>query len=350
MLKYIRGSLIITVIGLGLAMGFEWYQTGSTSHMLQAGFTALILAVLEISLSFDNAVVNATVIKKMDEVWKRRFLTWGILIAVFGMRLVFPLAIVAIIAHINPVEALRLSLNDPAKYAELMTSAHLTVAAFGGMFLFMVFLHYFMNEDKEDHWIHIIEKPLVIVSQYKGVEIIVALVSLLAITSLMAAPDQIRFLVPGLWGMITYLIVHSFSDFLESMELTRDANLMAKKTFMSAGFGMFMYLEILDASFSFDGVIGAFAITQSLVQIMIGLSIGAFFVRSLTLYLVEKDTLGQIRFLEHGAFYALGALSMMMLLDYFFHIPEWLTGLTGAAILAVSILWSFYVDRKGRNT
>ncbi|MCM2352473.1 MAG: DUF475 domain-containing protein [Pseudobdellovibrio sp.] len=350
MLKYIRGSLIITVIGLATAMGFEWYQTGSTGHMLQAGLTALILAVLEISLSFDNAVVNATVIKKMDEVWKRRFLTWGILIAVFGMRLVFPLAIVSIIAHINPIEALLLSLNDPAKYAELMTSAHITVAAFGGMFLFMVFLHYFMNEDKEDHWIHIIEKPLVMVSQYKGVEIIVALVSLLAITSLMAAEDQIRFLVPGLWGMITYLIVHSFSDFLESMELTRDANLMAKKTMMSAGFGMFMYLEILDASFSFDGVIGAFAITQSLIQIMIGLSIGAFFVRSLTLYLVEKDTLGQIRFLEHGAFYALGALSMMMLLDYFFHIPEWLTGLTGAAILAVSILWSFYVDRKSGNT
>ncbi len=350
MLKYIRGSLIITVIGLALAMGFEWYQTGSTSHMLQAGFTALILAVLEISLSFDNAVVNATVIKKMDEVWKRRFLTWGILIAVFGMRLVFPLAIVSIIAHINPFEALMLSLNDPAKYAELMTSAHITVAAFGGMFLFMVFLHFFMNEEKEDHWIHVIEKPLVMMSQYKGVEIIVALVSLLAITSLMAAEDQIRFLVPGLWGMITYLIVHSFSDFLESMELTRDANLMAKKTMMSAGFGMFMYLEILDASFSFDGVIGAFAITQSLIQIMIGLSIGAFFVRSLTLYLVEKDTLGQIRFLEHGAFYALGALSMMMLLDYFFHIPEWLTGLTGAAILAVSILWSFYVDRKSGNT
>lgn len=349
MWKYLKGSIFITIIGLGLAMGFEYYQTGSVSVMMQAGFTALILAVLEISLSFDNAVVNATVIKKMDEVWKRRFLTWGILIAVFGMRLIFPLAIVGIIAKINPYDALMMSLNEPAKYAQIMQSVHLTVAAFGGMFLYMVFLHFFMNEDKDDHWIHVIEKPLVMVSQYKGVEIIVALVTLLAITSLMQAEDQIRFLVPGLWGMITYMIVHSFSDFLESMELTRDANLMAKKTFMSAGFGMFMYLEILDASFSFDGVIGAFAITQSLIQIMIGLSIGAFFVRSLTLYLVEKDTLGQIRFLEHGAFYALGALSMFMLLGYFFHIPEWFTGLAGAAILALSVLWSFYVDRKRRN-
>ena len=118
---------------------------------------------------------------------------------------------------------------------------------------------------------------------------------------------------------------------------------------MSAGFGMFLYLEILDASFSFDGVIGAFAITQSLIQIMIGLSIGAFFVRSLTLYLVEEETLSQIRFLEHGAFYALGALALMMLLDYFLHLPEWMTGLTGAAILGLSIFWSFHEDRKGRT-
>jgi len=344
MFKYIKGSLLFTVFGLLVAMAFEWSQSHSWSAVMSACFTALILAVLEISLSFDNAVVNATVIRKMDEVWKRRFLTWGILIAVFGMRLVFPLVIVAFVAHINPIDAFILSLNNPAEYAKVMTSAHLTVSAFGGMFLYMVFLHFFMNEDKQDHWVHIIEKPLVIISQYKGIEIITAVLSLLAITSMMRPEDQLKFLVPGLWGMITYMIVHSFSEWLESKDLANNA----QSSMMSAGFGMFLYLEILDASFSFDGVIGAFAITQSLVQIMIGLSIGAFFVRSLTLYLVEKETLSQIRFLEHGAFYALGALALMMLLDYFFHIPEWLTGLTGAVILVVSVLWSFHIDRKNR--
>jgi len=345
MFKYIKGSLVFTFFGLLGAMVFEWTQSHSVSAMMSACLTALILAVLEISLSFDNAVVNATVIRKMDAVWKRRFLTWGILIAVFGMRLVFPLVIVAFVAHINPIDAFILSLNHPVEYAKVMTSAHLTVSAFGGMFLYMVFLHFFMNEDKEEHWVKFIEKPLVLVSQYKGIELITALMSLLTITSLMQAEDQIKFLVPGLWGMMTYMIVHSFSEWLEDQDLVNNA----KSTMISAGFGMFLYLEILDASFSFDGVIGAFAITHSLVQIMIGLSIGAFFVRSLTLYLVEKETLSQIRFLEHGAFYALGALSLMMLLDYFFHIPEWLTGLTGAVILALSILWSFYVDRKHRT-
>ncbi len=346
MIKYIKGSIIIAIIGLALAMGFEWYQTSSMTAVVSAGLTALILAVLEISLSFDNAVVNATVIRKMDDVWKRRFLTWGILIAVFGMRLVFPLVIVAIVASIGPIEALMMSISEPQKYAEIMTSAHLTVSAFGGMFLYMVFLHYFMNTDKEDHWVKVIEKPLVLVSQFKGIELIVALLTLLFITAAMKADDQMRFLVPGLWGMVTYMLVHSFSEFLEKMEIANAA--ATKKSIMSAGLGMFLYLEILDASFSFDGVIGAFAITQSLIQIMIGLSIGAFFVRSLTLYLVEEDTLSQIRFLEHGAFYALGALAMMMLLDYFFHIPEWMTGLTGAAILGLSIFWSLYEDRKSR--
>ena len=139
MFKYIKGSIIITILGLALAMGFEWHQTGSMTAVISAGLTALILAVLEISLSFDNAIVNATVIKKMDAVWKRRFLTWGILIAVFGMRLVFPLVIVAIVASIGPIEALMMSISNPQKYAEIMTSAHLTVSAFGGMFLYGIF-------------------------------------------------------------------------------------------------------------------------------------------------------------------------------------------------------------------
>lgn len=346
MIKYFGSSIVILFLGLGLAMGFEWTQTQDMALVFKAGFTALILAVLEISLSFDNAVVNATVIKRMDAVWKQRFLTWGMIIAVFGMRLVFPLLIVAIVAHINPFEAFRMSLQAPQQYADIMTSAHLTVSAFGGAFLLMVFLHFFINEDKEDHWVHFIEKPLVLASQYKGIEIIIALVSLLTISSLMAPTDQIRFLVPAIWGMVTYLAVHSFSEWLEEMDVVDSK----KTTLFSAGFGLFMYLEILDASFSFDGVIGAFAITQSLIQIMIGLSIGAFFVRSLTLYLVEKETLSQIRFLEHGAFYALGSLAFMMLVDYFFHIPEWLTGLTGAVILGLSIFWSIYIDRNhGRS-
>ena len=124
---------------------------------------------------------------------------------------------------------------------------------------------------------------------------------------------------------------------------------MSTVKWLSSGFGMFLYLEVLDASFSFDGVVGAFALSTDLFVIMTGLSIGAFFVRGLTLYLVEKQTLNQFIFLEHGAFYALGALALFMLLDPFFHFSEWLTALSGASILVMSVVWSIYIDRKGRT-
>ncbi|MFN8789903.1 MAG: DUF475 domain-containing protein, partial [Bdellovibrionales bacterium] len=91
---------------------------------MKALFIAFVLTVLEVSLSFDNAVVNASLLETMTPVWQRRFLTWGILIAVFGMRLVFPLAIVGFIAKIGPIEALQLSWFQPEKYAEIMLSTH----------------------------------------------------------------------------------------------------------------------------------------------------------------------------------------------------------------------------------
>ena len=343
-LKYFKKSFLVLILGILLVMGIVWWQTHSIPAVMQAGFTALLLSVLEISLSFDNAVVNATIIKKMSPIWRQRFLTWGMLIAVFGMRLLFPLIIVSMIAHIDPISAFQLSFSDPVKYAEIMTSAHLSVASFGGMFLLMVFIHFFINSEKEIHWIPFVEKPLKKISEFKGVEFVISLVVILGLSQVLNADDSKTYLVSGLWGVITFLLVHSLADWLEDMDIVGDSKVVTA----SSGLGLFLYLEVLDASFSFDGVIGAFALTNSLIQIMIGLSIGAFFVRSLTIYFVEKDTLEQYKFLEHGAFYALGALAALMLLDPFMHIPEWVTGLVGAAILVASVLWSIYIDRQSR--
>lgn len=342
MLHYFRGSLIILVLGVAAAMLIVGFQNNNWGVIIQAGLTAVLLAVLEISLSFDNAVVNATVLKRMSDKWRHRFLTWGILIAVFGMRLIFPLAIVSIVARINPVSALMLSFTDPKSYADMMLSAHIPVSAFGGMFLFMVFIHYFLNEEKDTHWINFLEKPMVQVAKFKGSELLLTLIVLLTLSHTVPEQAQKTFLVSGLWGIITFLLVHGLADTLESQQGQLTA------TAASAGLGLFLYLEILDASFSFDGVIGAFALTNSLVQIMIGLGIGAFFVRSLTIYLVENETLENFKYLEHGAFYALGALSFLMLFDTVLHVPEWLTGLSGALILGVSIIWSIKEDRQSR--
>ena len=130
-MKYFRGSFVFSILGLALAAFIGHYYGGTTSAALEALFIAGVLAVLEISLSFDNAIVNASILKNMSEIWRHRFLTWGMIVAVFGMRLLFPLLIVAVVAHIDPWNALVMATFHPDEYAKLMTSAHLQVAAFG---------------------------------------------------------------------------------------------------------------------------------------------------------------------------------------------------------------------------
>ena len=343
MLKYFKTSILITLGGMLLVVGMVWYQTQSMTLVMQALLTTVLLSILEISLSFDNAVVNATVMKTMSEVWKKRFLTWGMLIAVFGMRLLFPLGIVSVLGKTGPIDALMMSIYEPIKYAEIMTSSHVYVASFGGIFLFMVFIHFFFDEEKEVHWISFVEKPMALSGQFKGVELLLTLLVLILFAGMFkTVPEQYAFLFSGLCGIITFLLVHGLSSFLERKDVVSDA----QSVVASAGLGTFLYLEVLDASFSFDGVVGAFAITNNLFLIMIGLGIGAFFVRSLTIYFVEKNTVEKFKYLEHGAFYALGALAIIMLFGSFVHIPEWITGLSGLAILSISVLHSLKADKK----
>lgn len=337
-MKYFLVPVLSLVAGLLTAGFITWNNTGQAATVLQVVLIVGLLCVLEISLSFDNAVVNAAVLNKMSKVWQVRFLTWGIVIAVFGMRFLFPLVIVSVISHVSLYESLTMAISRPAEYATMMQGAHLAVSAFGGAFLLMVFLNYFFSHEKEVHWISIIEKPAAKMGVFQSIELIIAIGLMLGIHFYIPDSEKLTFLISFMWGILTYLIVHGISGVLENGHLS-------KLKFFSSGFGMFLYLEVLDASFSFDGVVGAFAISNQLLVIMIGLGVGAFFVRAITLYLVEKQTLNQYKFLEHGAFYALGVLAFFMLLDSFFHFPEWLTALTGAVILVVSILWSMYEER-----
>lgn len=333
MLKYFGVSYLVTVVGLILSAFVGYYYGGTMAAAIQALFIAAVLGVLEVSLSFDNAIVNAVVLKEMTPVWRHRFLTWGMLIAVFGMRLVFPLAIVAVMASINPWEALVLAATQPDQYAQIMLSAHLQVAAFGGAFLLMVALKYFYDENKKVHWIPTLEAPASLIGKIEAIEIGITLFVLLGLMTFLPDGEKMPFLKAGLAGLITYIVVDGIASLLEADE-------GHVKDLHKASAGMFLYLEVLDASFSFDGVVGAFAITHNLFIIMIGLSIGAFFVRSLTIMFVEKEALRQFAYLEHGAFYAIGVLAAIMLTDPFLHIPEWVTGLLGAVIIVASFIWS----------
>lgn len=332
-MKYFRSSLAFTIIGFIAAYFIGHYYGGTTAQALEALFIAAVLAVLEISLSFDNAIVNASVLKNMTATWQHRFLTWGMIIAVFGMRLVFPLLIVTVVAQIDPWSALKMAALHPDQYAQLMLSVHLEVAAFGGAFLLMVALSYFYDTKKIEHWISWIEKPASILGKVEAIEMGVCIAVLLIISKFLPAEQNYSFLMAGLAGVVVYVIVDGVGSFMEASEETM-------KDVHRASAAMFVYLEVLDASFSFDGVVGAFAITHNLFIIMIGLSIGAFFVRSLTIIFVEKDALTKFAYLEHGAFYAIGVLAAIMLTDPFVHFPEWVTGLIGAVIVLVAFLWS----------
>ncbi|GLQ38842.1 hypothetical protein GCM10007908_24620 [Rhizobium albus] len=337
--SYFTWAFIVTVVGLALGAWVGWNFTGTVSGTLSIFFICVVLAVLEISLSFDNAIVNANKLKEMTPVWQRRFLTWGILIAVFGMRIVFPLLIVVIAANVGPWAAIQLAIAEPEEYSRIMNDAHLSIAAFGGTFLMMVALTYFFDEHKDIHWVHAIESRVSKFAAIKGVEIAFVLILMLIFASFLDETESATFILSAIYGLVTFLAVDVLGNVLDQQQAALEG---AAK----GGFGAFLYLEVLDASFSFDGVIGAFALTNNLFIIAIGLGIGAMYVRSMTIMLVEKGTLAQYRYLEHGAFYAILILSVIMYAQSLTHIPEVITGLGGAALIGLSLWSSIRYNRK----
>jgi hypothetical protein len=276
--------------------------------------------------------VNATVLKDMTPAWRHRFLTWGIAIAVFGMRLAFPLLVVGVIARIGPWEALRLAAVQPREYARILTSAHAVLGAFGGAFLGMVSLRYFFDAEKDVHWLRALERLLSRAGKIEAAELGLVLLVLYGFSRAVPAAESERFLVAGIFGIVTFIAVDGISAAMEV-----DEAVLA--TVHRASAASFLYLEVLDASFSFDGVIGAFALSNNLLIIAIGLGIGAMFVRSLTILLVEKGTLTQYLYLEHGAFWAVVALGVIMFVKTITDVPEVVTGLVGAAFITGSF-WS----------
>ncbi|MFV0244053.1 MAG: DUF475 domain-containing protein [Qingshengfaniella sp.] len=331
-LRYFKWAFIITIAGLLLGGVLGWRMTGTIGGTVSVFVICAVLAVLEISLSFDNAIVNANKLKTMSPVWQHRFLTWGIVIAVFGMRIVFPLLIVVVAANVGPWHAMVMSATQPEEYARIMQDAHLPIAAFGGTFLMMVGLSFFFDHEKDVHWVHSLETMMKKYGTIRGIEVAVVLVVILIFSRLLDRTEADIFFRSAIWGLLTFLLVEVLGGLLDSTQATL-------ATGAKGGLGAFLYLEVLDASFSFDGGIGGFALTQTRFVIAIGLGIGAMYVRSMTIMLVEKGTLMQYRYLEHGAFYAIIALSIVMFMQSLVHLPEIVTGLGGACLIGLS-LWS----------
>ena len=305
----------------------------------------LVLLVLEISLSFDNAVVNARVLERLTPGQQRFFLSWGLVIPVFGVRFAGPLVMVALAGGAGLGEAYRAAMHDPERYRQLLALAEPRILAFGGMFLLMVFLRYFFDEAKTLHWFRPLERKLSIAGRVESLEVAVALLVLLALDFFLPSNLQDDMMIAGVCGLVLQLLTSSISGLFGDEE--------EAGTRLAAGGGLMslLYLELLDASFSLDGTIGAFAITTNLGLILTGLGLGALFIRSLTVMITRERTLDRLVYLEHGAHYAIGALGLVMLLQvvlrlHHVHIPEWLTGLIGLLVLLLSFYDSVRQHRR----
>lgn len=356
MLKFFGPAAVLTAVAVAVAFIFGGPQTAAI---------VLLLGVLEISLSFDNAVVNAKVLNRMHPIWQRLFLTVGIIIAVFGMRLVLPIVIVALTASLSIPDVIDLALNDADTYGKQLESSEALIYAFGGTFLFMIFLDYMLDDEREVLWIKPVEKVLQHGAALANLSILVALGGIFFMFSIADAGEKEDVLIAGMLGLIVYLAVNGLDGLFEaSMEAREEAEgelvpgqAAAAPTgeggkssgmtgaIFKGGVFAFLYLEVLDASFSFDGVIGAFAISNEILVIALGLGIGAFWIRSLTIYLVRAGTLAEYVYLEHGAHWAIGVLASIMLLSVHFHIPEVVTGLTGVGFIAAALISSLRARR-----
>ncbi|MBF4162670.1 DUF475 domain-containing protein [Nocardioides acrostichi] len=337
---------VLTLAALVVAFAFGGPQTA---------LIVLILSVLEVSLSFDNAVVNARILNRMHPIWQQLFLTVGIIIAVFGMRLVLPIIIVAVTANLSIPDVIDLALNDATTYGEKLAESEVAIYAFGGTFLLMIFLDFVLDPEREVLWLKPIELALQKVGKLDQFSVVIALAGLYLMHALAPEEDSLTVFVAGVAGLITYLLVSGLDSLFEaSMEEDDDSETVdlapnGKMTMelFKAGVFTFLYLEVLDASFSFDGVIGAFAISDEVLVIALGLGVGAFWIRSLTIFLVRAGTLNEYLYLEHGAMWAIGALAGIMLASVHYHVPEVVTGLIGVGFIGLAVVSS--VAHKKRH-
>lgn len=357
-------SIAVTVAALVAA-----YLYGGPAAL----FVCAILAILEISLSFDNAVMNATVLQRMNPFWQKIFLTVGVLIAVFGMRVLFPLVIVWAVAGLAPSAALNLALHPPAvetpdnpSYQTIMAQAHPQIAALGGMFLLLIFLNYAFDEDRR-FWGRFVEHWLARFGRVRYSAIIVALAVLLICAQIVDSTHRSSVLTSGVVGILLYLLIQGLTAMFDDDASTEARDPAAPDSPVTrpargdrpapvpvggkAAFMLFLYLEMLDASFSFDGVIGAFAITSDPILIALGLGfIGAMFVRSITLFLVRAGTLAEYRYLENGAHWAIGALAAVLLVSLKVEVNEMISGLVGVVFIVAAMISSIRANRLDRRT
>jgi hypothetical protein len=270
----------------------------------------------------------------MSPLWQTLFLTVGIFIAVFVVRFALPLFIVMAATQLGLGSVVDLAFNHPEQYSEELYKAGPIINAFGGTFLLMIALGYFFNRHKTEHWLLPIERLFAFIGKLPLVKLLIIGVLTTIIYFTVDPSIQTTVLISGLIAIVLQSGLEYVGVLFDRVSVKKGATQQVGW----AAFASFMYLEILDASFSIDGVIGAFALTTNIILIVAGLGVGAFWVRSLTVFLLRSGALAKFRYLDHGAHWAILVLGVMMLLKiYHIELPEWVIGTLGIIFIALAV-------------
>lgn len=312
-----------------IVFGYLYYRTGSWLYVWQA----FNLSLIEVSMSFDNAVVNEQKLRQMTPVWQQLFFWLGIPIAVVGMRFIIPLEIVSRIEGISLHDAYSLAVNAPEKFSASLKTAHAAIAGFGGAFLMLTALEFFTSDEKEHSWLPG-ESLLGKISVVRGLEFVAVFV---AIFFAYAATHSIALVLAALGGCVVFVVMGAIKNGMEHVDSWLGQSTYAAVRVLQGGLGGFLYLEVLDASFSLDGVVAAFAISKDIWVVAAGLGVGATFVRELTLWMVKTGASAKLKYLPNGAFWSILALSVSMFVSVSHELPDWFVaamsvGFIGAAV------------------
>lgn len=292
------------------------------------------LSLFEIIISVDNAIINAEVLGTMSKKARRWFLIWGIIIAVFLVRGLLPWIIIwASNPSLGAIGALTASFSSDPKVAEVIEKSAPILLAGGGTFLVFLFFHWLFLEPK--HYGLIGESFF----HRQGVWFFAIVSVLLAFIVYRAIKINPLMAFGAVLGSTAFFITHGFKENAEKVERE-----MLEGASKMTDISKIFYLEVIDATFSVDGILGAFAFTFSIPLILLGNGLGALVVRQLTISNVEN--VKKYKYLKNGAMYSILALGTIMLLDSFgYHIPSWFSPIVTFTIIG----YFFYKSYKELN-
>lgn len=305
-------------------------------------FTTIViilgLIVFEIVSSVDNAIVNAHVLKTMSAKWRKIFLFWGIIFAVFVIRGLLPFLVVWLsVPEMGFLGAFQAAFSDSDKFAHLIEERKGIILLGAGVFMALLYLHWLFLEKKDPYFVFDrLIKPRHGIWFFASAAVI--LVSLLYL-----AREDWRLMLSAAVGNAVFFIIYGFKE-----QAAKQEEMLQAENNNLSDFSKLMYLEILDASFSFDGVFGAFAFTTAIPLILIGNGIGALVVRQVTVMGIEK--VSQYKWLKNGAMTSIGLLGLVMILKSFdVFIPEYLPTLVTIGLVGLTFWASHKLLKKNAN-